>query len=217
VETEPIEFEVGSLGYQLTRLGDGEFLELHTRSLAIADDHGFYLSLYWQAEERGRRLGFAQCYAALRTLCGESGRWFDDWKGSFAFPFRLRVSKGSRQFEYLLNIYNHRDSLYFGFYKILRPDESGYDTRSLYQPFADEFSRVEINQFIAYFYGYLLGYFRAIEQRYREPFLHEVRSNLILFGYCDGEFFERQCESEEEYERLLKVCQGKLAEKSRPG
>lgn len=204
IEEPVIEFTLDRVNYRLTRLDLDEFLRLNKRALHISDDYGFYLSLHRMLRAQDKDLNFAQVYAALTMLAGQSSKWVDDWKGSFAFLFLVHLQReDGRRFEYLLNIYNHRDALYYGLRKILPDGEMNFDMRLLYKPFEEEFSCLEINGFIAWLHGYLIGFFRSSKKYWTQPFFHRVDSNLILFGYKDGEFFERRCESEEEYDELL--------------
>jgi hypothetical protein len=202
-----IDFELDEIHYTCSRLADDEYYELDQNSLAIADDYGFYMAFYRFLEQRGDYLNFAQIYVALKQFSGESGACYDDWKGSFSFPFLLELKRGEKEFTYLLNIYNYRDSLYFGIRKPVKPDDSRYDRQIIHQPFEDEFSRKEINNFIIYFYSYLIGFFKAIRTTYDEFFYKRVDSNGILFGYKDGEFFEEQYKSPEEYEKAVQMLE----------
>ena len=71
----------------------------------------------------------------------------------------------------------------------------------------DEFSREEINYFIAYFYGYLEGRLEMLLEYGTppDPFLHRVQSNLILYGFHEGRFFEEDFDSQEEFEKAYQV------------
>src|SRR5689334_16330657 len=82
------------LACRLTRLDDAGFANLLRRSLAIEEDYGFEVRFFLALAERRDALNFAQAYLALRETAGESGRLFDDWKGSFSFPFALDVRRG---------------------------------------------------------------------------------------------------------------------------
>ena len=202
-----IKCELAGVHYTLTRLDDGTYHNLWQNSLAIEDDYGFYMTFARLMAREGRKLNFAQMYVALKELCGESSNIFDNWKSSFLFPFLLEVAKADRQSRYLFRFYNYRDSWYCGLRKVLDADDTGYDKHRMYQPFEDEFSRDEINYLIAYFYSYLFGFFEAIHDYYDDFFFKRVDSNLILFGYKDGEFFEEQYDTEEEYLEAIDVLE----------
>ncbi len=212
MNAKALQFEVEGVEYTLIRLSDGQYYDLQRRSLAIAEDHGFYLSLYFANQQRGELLDFARAYASLKSLFGESGKYYDDFKGSFSFPFLLHVRKPAGGSFYLLNVLNLRSTLEFSLHKLLRPEAQGFDTQRLYQPFAEEFSRAEINQFIAFFYGYLRGYAKTLKRHWTEPFVQMTSSELLLFGYLNGEFFEFACESGDQFNQRRTSLLAQLAE-----
>jgi len=67
---------------------------------------------------------------------------------------------------------------------------------------------------IAYIYNYLKGfiegYCQVVSSENMEEFFKNIDSNLILYGYQDGNFFEEDYEDEEEYQEAL----SKLRERS---
>lgn len=208
-DIEPIKIiniECSGNHYKLDRLNDSQYYERWQNSLTIADDYGFYLNFYLYLRNKGENLNLAQIYVTLKQLCGESGQFFDDWKGSFSFPFSLEVTKAGQKFDYLLNIYDNRGSLYFGILKQLQPHDS-YDKRVIQPPFPEEFPRQDINEFISYFYSYLWGYFDATKASYEQFFWKRVESNGILFGYKDGQFFEEHYDSPENYKQAVKLLE----------
>ena len=199
-----IQLKVDDIHYTLTRLYDRQHYTLQRRSLVIADDYGFYMHFYNDMRSLGQALNFAQVYVALQSLCGESGILFDEWKSSYTFPFLLKVCKAEQTYDYLLTIYNYRDTLYFGIRRVCQPgEEQHYDQRVIHQPFPNEFSRQEINCFIGYFYAYLGGYFEVIGKYYDTFFFKRVDANMILFGYKEGEYFETAYDTEDEYEQAI--------------
>ncbi len=200
-----IYFELDNIHYKLTRLDDCEYHELWKRSIPIGNDYGFDMSFSLYLIRRGHHLNLAQLYTALKYLCGESGTFFDDWKSSFSFPFSLDISRENGQFAYLFRIGDYKGGLDYSIRKIVEPDDYRYDRSVIRQPFENEFSREEINYFIAYFYHYLLGFFEAIKDRHHEFFFKQVQTNLLLFGYRNGTFFEEQYDSPEEYEQAVKA------------
>ena len=138
---------------------------------------------------------------ALKRLFGESGNYYDDWKGSFSFPFLIYLQK-EEEFGYLMNIYNIKSSIEFKIAKLIHADDKRLERDILHNPF-EEFPREEINYLIDYFVGFLTGYFKSVRDRYDEFFFKTVKSNLILFGYRDGCFFDNQYENEEEFRKAI--------------
>jgi hypothetical protein len=197
---------------RLTRLDDGEFANLLRRSLAIDEDYGFEVCFWLALAARGDALNFAQVYLALREIAGESGWYFDHWKGSFSFPFALEVRRAERSFSYLLEIRNQRDSLCYPIRRIVAPEDRRLKEYRIHPPFADEFSREEINRFLVRLYGYLTGVWRGLRGRPLKPFLHAVPSNLIVFGYCGGVAFEEHYDSEEAYHAACQSYEERIRE-----
>jgi len=209
MQSSVIEVALKNFRCRCTRLDNREHFEWGQNSLAIADDEGFYIGFYHSLERRGDYLNFAKIYATLKSLCGESGKGYDDWKGSFSFPFLVEVIKGGKEFRYLLNIFNYRDSLYFNFRKPLPPNDQRFDRQVIHQPLAEEFSREEINSFIISFYAYLVSTFKAMAPGYNEFFFKRVDSNGILFGYEDEKFFEEHYKAPEEYKKTVERLEKK--------
>lgn len=202
-----INIKFRELHYSLKRLNDSQYYDFWKNSICIADDYKFYSDFYFCLRQRDELLNLAQIYIALKTLCGESNNFIDKYKGSFSFPFLIEVRKAGKKFDYLLDIYDFRGSLYFGIRKLLQFDDS-YNRGVSYPPFAEEFSRNEINNFVNYFYGYIKGFFEAIQSNYQQFFFKKVDSNGILFGYKDGKFFEEHYDEPEDYELAVKLLEG---------
>ncbi len=191
--------------YQMWRLDKSEYEKLRENSLPIADDFRFYLELYLSDRQREDRLNLAEIFVILEWIFGESSNLFDDWKGSFCFPVLLVVKKEIGSLYYLMSIYDHRGSVYFSLYRILENSLYGYETQTLREPFEVEFSRQEINCFLSYFYDYLAGYFQSvIDIILPQNFIKKVDSNLIIYGYKNGEYFEDQYDSEDSYQEAIR-------------
>ncbi len=90
----------------------------------------------------------------------------------------------------------------FNMVKLISSDDTGLDRNVLLNPF-EEFPGKEINYFINYFVGFLTGFFKTTADQYDECFFKTVKSNLILFGYKDGCFFDDQYEDEEEFREAI--------------
>jgi hypothetical protein len=186
-----IHLHVAGTAYRLVRLDDGEFSALHTRSLAIEE------SLYvLDGILRWEDLLFAEVYLVLQHLTGPSGHYFDDWKSTFSFPFALDVLKGPREFHYLLEVRNYRCSLEFPIRKLVAAEDPRLQEGRIHSPFREEFSRAEVDAFIAHFCSWLADSWESIQDCPLEPFLHQVPGSHVLFGYCGEECFEKEYGSE---------------------
>ena len=199
VKNASIDIETKERIYKLIRLNDEQFYLLYKNSISISEDykHLMYLSM----DEDIIYSSFSKMYMALKELFGESGNHYDDWKGSFSFPFLIYFQK-EEEFGYLINLYNIRSSIEFKIAKLIHADDERFERDVLHNPF-EEFPREEINYFINYFVGFLTGYFKSVRDRYDEFFFKTVKSNLILFGYKDGCFFDNQYENEEEFHKAI--------------
>ncbi len=194
----------GETQFHLWRLTEEEDSRLRDNSLPIKEDGMFLMQLMLSERHNPDRLTLPKAFLALEHLFGETSHLFDDWKGSFSFPLLLAV-KTAGQFFYLLRVYDHRGSLQFPLYRILENGVDGYDIHAYREPLEIEFSREEINEFICYFYGYLVGVAEIINELPKKSFLKRIDSNHILYGCQDGTFFEEQIDSEEDYKAAIQT------------
>lgn len=203
--------------FHLWRITEEEYRELHENSLPIKEDGFFLIQLSLSERHDPDRLTLPKAFLTLEYLFGKTSDFFDDWKGSFTFPLLLLVQKSTAQFFYMLRIYDHRGTIYYPVYRILENGAEGYDLNVYHEPFENEFSRQEINEFISHLHGYLVGVSTWVCQPPSQPFFKRIDSNHILYGYRNGEFFEEQIDSEEEYkaaiQTLEEICGSKDVEK----
>jgi hypothetical protein len=198
-----IDFEWAEISFNLWRLRDEEYHKLRQSSLPIKEDSLFIMRLFLMERDNPDRLTLPKAFLALERLFGKNSDAFDHWKGSFCFPLLLMLEKSQGNFFYMLRVYDHRGSLQMGLYRVLENGIDDYDIYVYREPFELEFSREEINQFICYFHGYLNGFSGTIDQLFLSPFLKCIDSNLILYGYREGDLFEEDFESEEEYQQAI--------------
>ena len=194
-----INIETKKNKYKLIRLNDEQFYLLHKNSIAIFEDYGHLISLF--ADKNIIYSSLSKMYTALKILFGESSKCYDDWKGSFSFPFLIHFYNSEEEFEYLMDLRNIRSSIEFGITKLINVDDK-FKRDILHNPF-EEFAREEINYFINYCIGFLTGFFKSIADRYNDDFFKIVESNLILFGYKDGCFFDDQYNDENEFDEAI--------------
>lgn len=179
VENISINIETKERIYKLIRLNDEQYYLLYKNSIAIFEDymHLMYLS----RSEDIIYSSFSKMYVTLKALFGESGRYYDDWKGSFSFPFLIYFQKGEEDFGYLLNICNIRSSIDFKIAKLIHADDKKLERHILHDPF-EEFPREEITYFTNYIVGFLTGYFKSLKKIYDEFFFQAVGSDLIFLA-----------------------------------
>ncbi|KFA90003.1 hypothetical protein [Archangium violaceum] len=149
------------------------------------------------------RLGLPQIYAALTVLTGPSGDLHDCWKGSFSFSFKLTVRRDSNEFRYLLRLVNFRSLVEPTLYRLQKPSES-HSRTSYHAPFDNELSTNDIIDVVEFIAGFLEGFLETMPM-WTTPFVKEVQSNFILFGYDPkaGAFFEESYDDEKSYRAAL--------------
>lgn len=196
---KPLEVLVEGLHCRLIHLDDARYGQLAGNSLAIREDHGFLLGLLLNQRRQGKMLNLAEVYAAFKARFGESGRCFDDYKGAFSFPFEVVVFRGETVYLYVLNVVNWRSSIEFHFRKVILPDDRKFDRMLVHPPFPTEFSADGINTVVAFLYGFAQGVVETLCRCHIEEFVKKVDSNLILFGFRQGTFFEEQYEDSDEF------------------
>lgn len=181
---------------RVRRCEDALFCKAQALSIAITWQHWMMLFPFWRSE-------LPHVYVALTVLTGPSGPC-DDWKGAFSFAFKLTVRRKRRESRYLLHIVSHRSMVLVNFYRVLKPGES-YDRTRYHAPFDDELSELGMLCVIKYIEGFLLGFLETMPP-WTVPFVKEVPSNFILFGYDpkEGRLFEQEYDSQEAYDAALK-------------
>lgn len=206
MKEKTIVVKLNNAQYRLERLDDDRYDELSRKSLCIADDYRFSIGFFQYEQLRGEALSLGQVYIALKELTGESSKLFDDWKCAFSFPFALEIERDSNTYHYLLRIVDYRGSLEFNISRQVKPHES-YDKNVIHQSFAEEFSGDEINEFNAYIYNYIKVFFKVyikvVQPHDMEEFFKNIDSNLIVYGYKDGFFFEDHYNDYDEYHEAL--------------
>jgi hypothetical protein len=205
-----IPWRVGDRHYRLVRLNDSEFGALLRRSLPIEENHGPDLQFYLAMRALQNQLNLAEAYLVLKDWTGESGRLFDDWKGSFTFPFALDVIKSDQSFPYMLEVCDCRGSLEFRIWKVVAADDDRIREGLIRPPFSGEFPREEIDKFIPHFFSYLVDCWEAIRSCPHKPFVRKVDSSDVLYGYVNGATLAEQYCSSEAYEAAYKHYQDQV-------
>ena len=181
-----------------------EYYNYCQKELPISRDWGFHLTLGYTLSREAPDFGLAECYAALKTLFGESTTMFDDYKCSFGYTFLLEVCKKDRKSQYILNFTDLKGGITFFIDKVLDDSElDKYDRNTYHGPFEDEFSKEEIRYFMGWFTFYLVGFMESYQQNYDEEFFRSIKEGLIVFGYKDGKFFNWSCEDTDEFYQII--------------
>lgn len=201
VKNASVRIETEDNVYRLIRLNDEQYFLLRKNSIAISEDYSHLMSLSMNRDIIYS--SFSKMYVTLKALFGESGKYYDDWKGAFSFPFLIHFHKGEEEFGYVMNLMSLRSSVEFHMARLIHADDDKFRRDILHEPF-EEFPRDEIRYFINFFIGFLSGYFKATAELYTDPFFKTVDSNLILFGYRDGHFFDEQYDNSDEFDDAIR-------------
>jgi hypothetical protein len=193
--------------WELYRLKDEEYYHLSQNSLPIKNSAFTVLSAERYFQYKNKNLTLPKLYILLTNIAGESSKFYDDWKGSFCFPFLMKIKKKEGELNnYLFIISDWRGNLEFRFKRLIGENEDypeGIERAIIREPFENEFSKEEIEYFTNYFYGFLVGYFSTIEKRHHQNFFKHIDSNLILYGYTDGKYWEKYYEEYDYYHQRL--------------
>lgn len=186
------------LSCYVQRLEKDRYYDLAQHAISVDVDYLFWWEMERIQQARPASLpNLAEFYATFRAAFGESDSMFDDWKGAFSFAFTVDIFQEGPAIPYLLKVTNVRSSVEFQYKKVISPANTTYDRMRVYPPF-DEFSQAQMGMLSAYLWGYAQGFWETCGADCR-PFIKQVPSNLILFGYTDGAFFEDQFQDEEEF------------------
>ncbi len=131
-------------------------------------------------------------YWTLSYLFGESSQIVYEGKSTFAFRFYLEVKKEDKTYPYAFAIFDYRNCVEFSFYRCSH--EAVTPTVHREKPNEAQFSADEIDKFIIYFLGYLLGSFKLVKEEVT-PFQRVIPSNCLVYGYSKEKgFFEYEQE-----------------------
>lgn len=192
---EAINLDLKQAHYSLYRLSNEDYFILSDYTIPIKAGSDFFTAFYLQIEP----IELPKLYLSLKYLFGESSRFFDNYKSSFAFPLFTEIVKTDAKYNYLIIINDYKGGIDFSIRRCL--EEKIDPIQCFYHdPYEQEFSLEEIRYFISYFCGYLLGIWKIINQGEVMPFYHEISSNNLLYGYCTQEGYF-QFEYEEDHQR----------------
>ncbi len=151
-----------------------------------------------------RELLFSRMFVTLEYLFGSNDKQGigDGYKRSFYFPFLLKFPEEKENLGYLMMVHDHRLSIDYKFAKILPPNEN-LDKNKSYKPFED-FTKEEIKYTVNFFYGYSKAWFENyLVNFYDRSFYKTIASDLGVYGYKEGEFFDESFDDPDIYNDFL--------------
>lgn len=184
--------------YNLWRLSDQEFQSLGQHALPIIQNFELLQQLGMRCSAKGEQLTLGHALVMLESWFGSSSSWYDGHRGSFAFPLLLTFER-ERRVSYLLRCHDHRRTLYFPLYRVVSGDPSPTERAQCHAPSPQEFSQLEMDDFIASLYGELLNAADHLSEGLVSPFYRAVNSDTFLYGYANGRFFEHSCNGFEQF------------------
>ena len=192
-----VELPEGRGVVELRRCDDRTWLEMRSRSMPILMRDDALMSIVCT------EVGLPGIYAALTVSTGPSSMLFDEWKGAFAFPFRMIVRRGGREHVYLLRLTSYRSMVEPDLHRLLCAGET-HDGRVYHPPFDEELTASDMWVIVSYIRGFIEGFLKTMP-RWTTPFVKEIPSNLILFGYdpASDAFFTRGFDEEGAYREAL--------------
>lgn len=176
--------------YRMRRLSDDEFLAATGNIIATIDSGALPLELRWLQSAQERYIYLARVEAALAALAGESGGLWQDWNGTFAFPFLLERD-GEPGNSFLLLVHD-RDSQVWVEIARLRDEAEQGDAWELHWLLAETHIQLAL---LAERTSSTLGSLSFARRRDAEQ---------VIFGYAGGQFFERHYSSPAEYIRAVR-------------
>jgi hypothetical protein len=184
--------------YNLWRLSDQEFQSLGQHALPIVQNFELLQHLGLRCSAKGEPLSLGRALVVLERWFGLSSSWYDSYRSSFAFPLLLTFER-KRRISYLLRCHDHRRTLYFPLYRVVSGDPSPAERARCHAPSQDDFSQLQMDDFIAILYGELLEAADPLREALVSPFFRVIHSDTCLYGYEAGRFFEYTYDS---YERF---------------
>jgi hypothetical protein len=179
-----------SSSVQITHLPAAEITKIG-KTLVIQNSAYFYLGFHLDQDP----LLLPKIYAALTYLVGPSDNWYDEWKGSDSFTFKLQVNKSNVVSHYVYHLYHYRSYINIEVRQIVAADDPR-DSSIIHQPNETLFSDDEICLFTNRFCMYCVQQMEE-EKHTPKPFVKSSASNALFFGFADGEYY---CENYTEHD-----------------
>ncbi len=188
---------------RVIRLTRPQFSEIAKHAVMVEmNDFNWEMSVYHSQSY----LLFSKMFVTLEYLFGSTDeQGIDDgYKRSFYFPFLLKFPDEKENLGYLMIVHDHRCGIYYKFAKIL-PLSEHLDQNKCYQPFED-FTREELKHTVKFFYSYLESWFDVyIADRFDSFFYKTIPSDLSVYGYKDGQFFDKGFDDPDAYDEFIRA------------
>lgn len=188
---------------ELRRIADAKELK-RFKLIPIGNDAYFHFGRLITEDP----LRLPKLYSALTHLTGESDNWYDEYKGSFSFRFELNVTKNGKESRYMYQIFHYRTYVEFSLYQVVSQDDprnSKYISKPDDELFSDDDICITSLSLCSF-------WIKNIEEKQYipQPFVKFADSNLLLFGYHNGEYFLKSYDKSEDYKENKKLLQEEI-------
>jgi len=188
IRREETHANLQGFSFRMCRVSDPEYRMLHACALPLQSSEPTGV-----IPTRPRGLTLGHVYVTLLELTGDSSAVRDTYKSAFSFPFLFAIERASRTHDFLVVLANYRSSVETRFYKLVLPDDPELARKAEFRsPNDEELSAKDMDQIEGYLWGLVGGYTSARSRKTINPFARCVKSNLVIFGFENNEFFEER-------------------------
>jgi len=184
------------------KLSDKEWFDRNRDYAPIFEDWDLQMYLSFHYYEKND-FDLSKIYTALYSRFGSHNN-YDDYKCSFAYRFQLDIEKEGKKSTYLLALMDVKGNMpYFTYYRKPDPEK---DASYYHSPLEEEFSKKEMKDCTLSLITFLRLYFLSLKSFFNDPFYRVVPAAYIIYGFMEGEFFQKQYpyESEEDSKNFQK-------------
>lgn len=192
--------------FVLARIFDHEVAVLGPNAQPVMTDP----NREWDRAMSQPHLALPQTRAGAERVFGPSSGVRGD-KGSFRFPLILSATTNAGTVRYAMVLRDVKGTIELPFFR-LHEEPVPAPSVPEQDPGPAGLSPSAISGLTCWILGYLEGRGQSAEPG---PFCHVVRASLIIYGYADGEFFERSYDSHEDYEHAHAAIAERIADAGR--
>ncbi len=182
----------------------------HAESIEL-NDFSWEMSIH---DTQGSLL-FSRMFVTLEDMFGPSeDKAIDDgYKNSFFFPFLLKFPQEKHNLGYLMIVRDIKGAIHYNFGKIF-PLNASID-RGKMPAIYEDFNKDAVKQTVRSFFDYVEIYFKSITSHHFDHFFYRtIRCNLGVYGYKDGEFFDKGYNDYDEYNEVIRGLEEKYHRKN---
>jgi hypothetical protein len=205
IETERFVFDLWRLSHEEYRFFDDRSFIVESKKYSM-----------WDVSLQGKNILFPKLLIALEHAFGRSSDHFDDSRQTFIFAFFMKLYRREQAFPYILTIYDYRGGLNFRFHRVMDNDTYlDINPRNRQEPIEEELPEEDFRYLMVFLWEYLYDYSETICNLKLltgelKPFFRYLGDNNMIYGFCEGKFFEEYIENNGKYKKriadLHKIC-----------